>query len=58
MWADGAERTRLFGVFDEQCRGPSARRQTVMSPVDKGRGDVARARRRCARWGTFARATA
>src|SRR5256886_11488339 len=44
MWADGAERTRLLGVFDEQCaRAKALGAQTVMSPVDKGRGDVARA---------------
>ena len=44
MWADGADRTRLLGVFDEQCaRAKTLGCQTVMSPVDKGRGDVARA---------------
>src|SRR5437867_701408 len=44
MWADGAERTRLLGVFDEQCaRAKALGAETVMSPVDKGRGDVARA---------------
>jgi len=44
MWADGAERSRLLGVFDEQCaRAKALGGQTVMSPVDKGRGDVARA---------------
>jgi sugar phosphate isomerase/epimerase len=44
MWADGAERTRLLAVFDEQCRRAAALGcTTVMSPVDKDRGDVARA---------------
>ena len=44
MWADGAERTRLLGVFDEQCaRAAALGCDTVMSPVDKTRGDVARA---------------
>ncbi len=44
MWAEGAERARLLAVFDEQCaRAKALGCQTVMSPVDKGRGDVARA---------------
>jgi 4-hydroxyphenylpyruvate dioxygenase len=44
MWADGAERVRLLAGFDEQCaRAKALGCQTVMSPVDKGRGDVARA---------------
>jgi 4-hydroxyphenylpyruvate dioxygenase len=44
MWADGAERRRLLDVFDEQCRRAAALGcPTVMSPVDKDRGDVARA---------------
>jgi 2-keto-myo-inositol isomerase len=44
MWADGAERARLLAVFDEQCRRAAALGcDTVMSPVDKDRGDVARA---------------
>ena len=44
MWTDGAERTRLLAVFDEQCRRAAALGcDTVMSPVDKDRGDVARA---------------
>jgi 2-keto-myo-inositol isomerase len=44
MWADGAERKRLLDVFIDSCRrarGFGCR--TIMSPVDKGRGDVARA---------------
>ena len=44
MWADGAERTRVLGVFDEQCaRAAAFGCDTVMSPVDKTRGDVGRA---------------
>jgi 2-keto-myo-inositol isomerase len=44
MWADGAERKRLLAVFDEQCRRAAALGcDTVMSPVDKDRGDLARA---------------
>ena len=44
MWADGAERARLLSVFDEQCaRAKALGCATVMSPVDKGSGDVARA---------------
>jgi len=44
MWSDGAERKRLLDVFDEQCRRAAALGcPTVMSPVDKDRGDVARA---------------
>jgi sugar phosphate isomerase/epimerase len=44
MWADGAERARLLRVFDEQCaRAVACGAGLVMSPVDKGRGPVARA---------------
>lgn len=44
MWTEGAERKRLLGVFDEQCRRAAALGcATVMSPVDKDRGDAARA---------------
>ncbi len=44
MWSDGAERARLLAVFDEQCRRAAALGcRTVMSPVDKDRGEVARA---------------
>src|SRR5262249_26182484 len=44
MWADGAEKTRLLTVFDEQARRAAAVGCiTMMSPVDKGRGDVVRA---------------
>jgi sugar phosphate isomerase/epimerase len=44
MWADGDERRRLLAVFDEQCaRAAALGARLVMSPVDKGRGDVRRA---------------
>ena len=44
MYAEGAERLRLLRVFDEQCgRAAAAGCRTVMSPVDKGRGDLRRA---------------
>ncbi len=41
MWAQGAERTRLLAVFDEQCaRAVALGCARVMSPVDKGRGGL------------------
>jgi 2-keto-myo-inositol isomerase len=44
MWADGAERQSKLRAFDESCRWAKALGcGTVMSPVDKGRGDIARA---------------
>jgi 4-hydroxyphenylpyruvate dioxygenase len=44
MWAEGAERARLLAVFDEQCRRAAVLGcATVMSPVDRDRGEVARA---------------
>ncbi len=44
MWAEGGERRRLLGVFGEQCACAAALGcSTVMSPVDKGRGDAGRA---------------
>jgi sugar phosphate isomerase/epimerase len=44
MWAEGAERRRLLEVFAEQCaRAAVLGCATVMSPVDKGTGDVHRA---------------
>jgi 2-keto-myo-inositol isomerase len=44
MWADGAERARVLAVFDEQCaRAAALGCDTVMSPVDKTRGDAGRA---------------
>ena len=47
MFAEGDERRRLLGVFAESCRWAEALGcATVMSPVDKGRGDSARAAER------------
>jgi sugar phosphate isomerase/epimerase len=44
MWARGPERARLLQVFAEQCeRAAALGCRTVMSPVDKGRGDIAEA---------------
>src|SRR5260370_1934477 len=44
LWAEGGERRRLLGVFDEQCaRAALLRCRTVMSPVGKRRGDLRRA---------------
>src|SRR5919198_2727604 len=44
MYAQGAERRRLLQVFDEQCRHAAALGSvTVMSSVDRGRGDLRRA---------------
>jgi 4-hydroxyphenylpyruvate dioxygenase len=44
MWGRGPERTRLLQVFAEQCaRAAALRCRTVMSPVDKGRGDLGEA---------------
>jgi sugar phosphate isomerase/epimerase len=44
MWAEGAERTRLLTVFAEQCaRAAALGCATVMSPVDRGGGDIGRA---------------
>ena len=44
MWAEDDERRRLLRVFDEQCeRAALLGCATVMSPVDKGRGDLRRA---------------
>jgi sugar phosphate isomerase/epimerase len=44
MWAEGDERAKLLRVFDESCRWAKALGcRTVMSPVDRGRGEVARA---------------
>jgi sugar phosphate isomerase/epimerase len=41
MWAEGAERERLLRVFAEQCSHARALgAPTVMSPVDKARGDA------------------
>ena len=44
IWADGSERAKLLADFDESCRWAKALGcRTVMSPVDRGRGDAARA---------------
>ena len=44
MWAEGAERHRLLRVFAEQCaRAAMLGCTTVMSPVDKGTGNVRQA---------------
>jgi 2-keto-myo-inositol isomerase len=44
MGAAGEERRRLLSVFEESCRWASTLGcGTVMSPVDKGRGDAERA---------------
>jgi 4-hydroxyphenylpyruvate dioxygenase len=44
MWASGAERARLLAVFAEQCeRARLLGATTVMSPVDRGYGDVGEA---------------
>lgn len=41
MWTRGDERKRLLGVFDEQCaRAAALGSATVMSPCDRGRGDL------------------
>jgi len=41
IWARGDERARLQKVFDEQCaRARALGATTVMSPVDRGRGDL------------------
>src|SRR5215510_15085727 len=44
MYAAGDERARLLRAFDESCRWAAALGcRTVMSPVDRGRGDERRA---------------
>jgi 2-keto-myo-inositol isomerase len=44
IWADGAERAKLLAAFDESCGWAAALGcRTVMSPVDRGSGDAARA---------------
>lgn len=41
MWARGDDRTRLLAVFDEQCgRAAALGCATMMSPSDRGRGDL------------------
>ncbi len=44
MWADAGEQARLLGVMEEQCRHAAALGcPRLMSPVDRGGGDLARA---------------
>jgi 4-hydroxyphenylpyruvate dioxygenase len=44
MWGKGAERARLLEVFGEQCaRARDLGARTVMSPVDRGQGDLGEA---------------
>jgi 4-hydroxyphenylpyruvate dioxygenase len=44
IWADDAERAKLLAAFEESCRWAAALGcRTVMSPVDRGGGDAARA---------------
>jgi hypothetical protein len=44
MFAEGNERAKLLRALDESCRWAKALGcRTVMSPVDRGRGEVARA---------------
>src|SRR6266540_2792920 len=44
MWARGDDRARLLQVFTEQCeRARALGATTVMSPVDRGRGDLGEA---------------
>ena len=44
IWAEGDERRKLLAAFDESCRWAKALGcRTVMSPVDRGKGDAARA---------------
>ena len=46
MWARGDERARLLQVFDEQCgRAAALGCPRVMSPVDRGRGELGEAAR-------------
>jgi 4-hydroxyphenylpyruvate dioxygenase len=56
VWATGEERARLLRVFGEQCaRARALGCATVMSPVDRGRGDVAQAARSVREVGDIAR---
>jgi 2-keto-myo-inositol isomerase len=44
IWAEGGERARLLCAFEESCGWAAALGcRTVMSPVDRGRGDIERA---------------
>ena len=56
LWATGDERARLLRVFAEQAaRARALGCGTVMSPVDRGRGDVADAARSIREVGDIAR---
>jgi sugar phosphate isomerase/epimerase len=56
VWATGEERARLLRVFAEQCaRARALDCVTVMSAVDRGRGDTAEAARRVREVGDIAR---
>ena len=44
MYAQGAERSRILEAFDESCRWAKALQcKTLMSPADRGQGDVRQA---------------
>jgi 2-keto-myo-inositol isomerase len=56
MFATGEERARLLRAFDESCAWARALDcRTVMSPVDRGRGDLAQAVASVAEVGDIAR---
>jgi 4-hydroxyphenylpyruvate dioxygenase len=56
VWASGEERTRLLRVFAEQCaRARALGCGTVMSAVNRGRGDAAEAARSVREVGDIAR---
>ncbi len=57
IWATGEERARLLRVFAEQCaRARTLGCPTVMSPVDRGRGEIGRAAESLREVGDIARA--
>ena len=56
VWAEGAERARLLSVFAEQCaRARALDCRTVMSAVNRGRGDAGEAVRSVREVGDIAR---
>ncbi|MEX2222981.1 MAG: sugar phosphate isomerase/epimerase [Candidatus Rokuibacteriota bacterium] len=56
VWATGPERARLLRVFAEQAgRAKALGCATIMSPVDRGRGDVGEAARSIREVGDIAR---
>ncbi len=56
VWATGDERARLLRVFGEQCaRAKALGCATMMSAVDRGRGDAAQAARSVREVGDIAR---